>query len=89
VLKIDRSFVESADGGLGSRPIVRMLIQLARSYGIDVVAEGVETARQAQELIALDCQLVQGFHFYRPMGSEAVAALLEAEADRERSIAAR
>ena len=43
-LKIDRSFVESADGSLGSPPIVRMLIQLARSYDIDVVAEGVETA---------------------------------------------
>jgi diguanylate cyclase (GGDEF)-like protein len=77
-LKIDRSFVESADGSLGSPPIVRMLIQLARSYGIDVVAEGVETARQAQELIALDCQLAQGFHFYRPMGPEAVGALLDA-----------
>jgi diguanylate cyclase (GGDEF)-like protein len=77
-LKIDRSFVESADGSLGSPPIVRMLIQLARSYGIDVVAEGVETARQAQELMALDCQLAQGFHFYRPMGPEAVGALLDA-----------
>ncbi|MDB5041680.1 MAG: hypothetical protein JWN27_2406 [Candidatus Eremiobacteraeota bacterium] len=76
-LKIDRSFVESADGGLGSAPIVRMLIQLAQSYGIDVVAEGVETARQAQELIALDCEFAQGFHFYRPMSPEAVGALLD------------
>src|SRR5665213_273056 len=76
-LKIDRSFVESKDGGLGSAPIVSMLIQLARSYGIDVVAEGVETPRQAEELIALDCQYAQGFHFYRPMGADAVTALLE------------
>jgi EAL domain-containing protein (putative c-di-GMP-specific phosphodiesterase class I) len=77
-MKIDRSFVESKDGGLGSAPIVRMLIQLARSYGIDVVAEGVETPRQADELIALDCEYAQGFHFYRPMGADAVAALLDA-----------
>jgi diguanylate cyclase (GGDEF)-like protein len=76
-LKIDRSFVESADGGLGSAPIVRMLIQLAQSYGIDVVAEGVETERQAQELIALECEFAQGFHFYRPMSPEAVGALLD------------
>ena len=76
-MKIDRSFVESKDGSLGSAPIVRMLIQLARSYGIDVVAEGVETARQAEELIALDCAYAQGFHFYRPMGADAVTALLE------------
>jgi diguanylate cyclase (GGDEF)-like protein len=77
-MKIDRSFVESADGSLGSAPIVRMLIQLARSYGIDVVAEGVETPQQAAELMALDCEYAQGFYFYRPMTPEAVGALLEA-----------
>ena len=76
-MKIDRSFVESNHGGLGSAPIVRMLIQLARSYGIDVVAEGVETQRQADELMALDCEYAQGFHFYRPMSPEAIAALLD------------
>jgi len=76
-MKIDRSFVESNEGGLGSAPIVRMLIQLARSYGIDVVAEGVETERQAAELIKLDCEYAQGFHFYRPMSPEAVGALLD------------
>jgi len=77
-MKIDRSFVESAEGGIGSVPIVRMLTQLARSYGIDVVAEGVETARQADELIDLDCQYAQGFHFYRPMHGDAITALLDA-----------
>jgi len=76
-MKIDRSFVESTHGGIGSTPIVRMLIQLARSYDIDIVAEGVETARQAEELIALDCEFAQGFHFYRPMSPEAVGALLD------------
>ncbi|MEO7039973.1 MAG: EAL domain-containing protein [Candidatus Elarobacter sp.] len=76
-MKIDRSFVESNEGGLGSAPIVRMLIQLARSYGIDVVAEGVETERQAEELVALDCEYAQGFHFYRPMSPEAIGALLD------------
>ncbi len=76
-MKIDRSFVESTHGGVGSTPIVRMLIQLARSYGIDIVAEGVETARQAEELMALDCEFAQGFHFYRPMSPEAVGALLD------------
>jgi EAL domain-containing protein (putative c-di-GMP-specific phosphodiesterase class I) len=77
-MKIDRSFVESTDGAIGSAPIVRMLTQLARSYGIDVVAEGVETARQAEQLLELDCQYAQGFHFYRPMNGEAITALLEA-----------
>lgn len=75
-LKIDRSFVESPDGSLGSTPIVRMLIQLGAAYALDVVAEGVETAAQAAALAALDCRYAQGFHFYRPMSAAAIARLL-------------
>ena len=79
-LKIDRSFVESTDGSLGSAPIVRMLVQLCRSYGIDAVAEGVETQQQAEELMALDCEFAQGFYYHRPMAPEAIEALLETQA---------
>jgi diguanylate cyclase (GGDEF)-like protein len=79
-MKIDRSFVESPDGSLGSSPIVRMLVQLSQSYGIDIVAEGVETQRQADELMGLDCEYAQGFHFYRPMSAEAITNLHEGEA---------
>jgi EAL domain-containing protein (putative c-di-GMP-specific phosphodiesterase class I) len=75
-LKIDRSFVESPDGSLGSAPIVRMLVQLGAAYALDVVAEGVETAAQAEALAALDCRYAQGFHFYRPMSAAAIARLL-------------
>jgi EAL domain-containing protein (putative c-di-GMP-specific phosphodiesterase class I) len=76
-IKIDKSFVESVDGVLGSPPIVRMMIQLAQLYDIDVVAEGVETAIQARSLIELECVHAQGFHFYRPMTPDAVSALLD------------
>ena len=79
-MKIDRSFVESTDGALGSSPIVRMLVQLAQSYGIDVVAEGVETLRQAEELAGLGCEYAQGFYFHRPMNADAIAALLDTSA---------
>jgi diguanylate cyclase (GGDEF)-like protein len=75
-LKIDKSFVESADGILGSPPIVRMMIQLAELYDIEVVAEGVETSVQARSLQELECVYGQGFHFYRPMTPDAVTALL-------------
>ena len=75
-LKVDRSFVESADGSLGSGPIVRMLIQLGADYALDVVAEGVETAAQAAALQALDCRYAQGFYFFRPMSAGAVTRLL-------------
>lgn len=79
-LKIDRSFVESADGMLGSPPIVRMMIQLAGLYDIEVVAEGVETLVQARSLLELECIYAQGYHFHRPMSPEAIDALLDATA---------
>ena len=75
-IKIDRSFVESPDGTLGSAPIVRLLTQLGVDYALDVVAEGVETAAQAAALQALDCRYAQGFHFFRPMSAAAVTRLL-------------
>ena len=76
-LKIDRSFVESADGVLGSPPIVGMMVQLADLYDIDVVAEGVETAVQARSLLELKCGYAQGFYFHRPMSAAAIDALLD------------
>jgi diguanylate cyclase (GGDEF)-like protein len=76
-LKIDRSFVESADGLLGSPPIVRMMVQLAELYDIDIVAEGVETAGQARQLLELNCGYAQGFYFHRPLSADAVSALLD------------
>jgi len=79
-IKIDRSFVESPDGSLGSAPIVRMLINLGEAYALEVVAEGVETAAQAAALLALDCRYAQGFHFYRPMSAAAITRLLKEQA---------
>ncbi len=76
-IKVDRSFVESPDGSLGSPPIVRMLVDLCDAYALDIVAEGVETPAQAAALLALDCRYAQGFHFYRPMSAAAISRLLK------------
>jgi diguanylate cyclase (GGDEF)-like protein/PAS domain S-box-containing protein len=69
VLKIDRSFVD----GLGVEPedtaIVTAIISLARALGLTVVAEGVETPRQLDELRRLDCDHAQGFLFSRAVAS--------------------
>ncbi|SNS02347.1 diguanylate cyclase (GGDEF) domain-containing protein [Humidesulfovibrio mexicanus] len=66
-LKVDRSFV----GRLGLDPenqeIVRAIVALAHSLGLDVVAEGVEESGQAAMLRALGCECVQGFYFSRPL----------------------
>ncbi|MGH2654587.1 MAG: EAL domain-containing protein, partial [Actinomycetota bacterium] len=75
-LKIDRSFVD----GLGREPedtaIVMAVLGMARSLGLSVVAEGVETEEQLTALRDLGCTLAQGFYFARPEPPESVARLL-------------
>jgi diguanylate cyclase (GGDEF)-like protein len=73
-LKIDRSFVRADDA------IVAAILQLGQRLGLEVVAEGVETQAQAERLLALGCQLVQGYHFGRPQPAADFAGLLEGAA---------
>jgi diguanylate cyclase (GGDEF)-like protein len=63
VLKLDRSFIEELDDIGRDVAIVSAVVDLARSLKLTVVAEGVETDKQAACLRALDCQLAQGFLF--------------------------
>lgn len=74
-IKIDRSFIERiADKGANTA-IVKSMISLGTNMGVDVVAEGVETAKQAKLLRAWGCKLAQGFHFYKPMPQEEFSRL--------------
>jgi diguanylate cyclase (GGDEF)-like protein len=63
-VKIDRTFVGGADGSLASPSIVRLIIELARSLELGVVAEGVETSRQRDALLELGCAQGQGYLFF-------------------------
>ena len=65
-LKIDRSFVTNLTDDAGDQRIVRSSIQLAHSFGMTVVAEGVETAGAARELLAYGCEFAQGYYFGYP-----------------------
>ena len=76
-LKIDRSFIGSADGDLEKLEITRTVIALAWNLGMNVVAEGVETDRQMAQLKLLKCELGQGFLFSHPLDQQATLALLE------------
>ena len=60
-LKIDRSFVEGIGRNTGDEAIIRTIMELARSLGFEVVAEGVETVEQADFLAALGCEQLQGY----------------------------
>ena len=75
-LKIDRSFVARLLEDGENREIVRTIVTLGKNLGMNVVAEGVEEARQLSDLRGLDCQQGQGFFFARPLpASEAIRLL--------------
>lgn len=66
-LKIDRSFVMRMEEREADVEIVRAIVALAHNLGKDVVAEGVETVEQAQELAKMGCDFFQGYYFSRPV----------------------
>ena len=80
-IKIDRSFVSGLADRRKDRILVEAILGIGVSFGIDVVAEGVETAEDARILSAMRCRLAQGYHFGRPMTAKQLAAWL---ADRPR-----
>jgi EAL domain-containing protein (putative c-di-GMP-specific phosphodiesterase class I) len=80
VLKLDRSFVERlGDGDAADAAIVVAVVNLARSLGLTVVGEGVETVEQRRELRALGCTTAQGYLFARPLPAGDMTALLARE----------
>jgi EAL domain-containing protein (putative c-di-GMP-specific phosphodiesterase class I) len=79
-VKIDCSFVRELGRDEESAEIVRAILELARSMSLNVVAEGVETLDQLNQLNALGCTQAQGYYFSRPVGAGAAALLFEVEA---------
>jgi len=76
-LKIDRRFIAAMDTSTPDRTIVEAIIRMAAGLQIDVVAEGVETVEQAEDLVRLGCVHAQGFYYARPMPSADVAVLFD------------
>jgi diguanylate cyclase (GGDEF)-like protein len=72
-LKIDRAFIAGLSGGGSACSIVKAIVEMAHSLGLRVVAEGVETAAQRDELVALGCDELQGYLFAKPMTAVALA----------------
>jgi diguanylate cyclase (GGDEF)-like protein len=69
-LKIDRAFVREAQHSSAGLTIAHMVINLGRGLGLTVIAEGVETEEQRQQLLALGCHEGQGWLFAKPMPAE-------------------
>jgi diguanylate cyclase len=85
-IKIDQSFVQKLDESATSHALVRTVIDLARAVGGTTVAEGVETQRQLDILSELQCDLVQGYLFSRPVPAREFAELLTRRNRKEQSL---
>jgi diguanylate cyclase (GGDEF)-like protein/PAS domain S-box-containing protein len=75
-LKIDRSFIHGLGVEGRDTAVTAAIIAMSQALSLEVVAEGVETQAQADELLGLGCRIAQGFHFCRPVSGEAISELL-------------
>ena len=75
-LKIDRSFVERMNSDSENFEIVRTIITLAKTLGMDSISEGVETTQQLDRLRTLGCEFGQGFLFAKPLEVKKVESML-------------
>ncbi len=80
-LKIDRSFVSKNGVDESNLEIVRAIIALAHNLGMDVIAEGVETARQLEDLRKLECEYGQGYLFSSPLDEDSAAEYIRTKTE--------
>lgn len=81
-LKIDRSFISNMQGDGENREIVRLIISLAHSAGLKLVAEGTETENQIVELKQLGCEMAQGYFYSPPVSAKSASELLASPGGR-------
>ncbi|NLJ72404.1 MAG: EAL domain-containing protein, partial [Syntrophomonadaceae bacterium] len=74
-LKIDQQFVREIEVSSKDRDIIRIIINLAKSLGLKVIAEGVETKAQLDFLKSAGCDDVQGYYYYKPQSPEDIESL--------------
>jgi diguanylate cyclase (GGDEF)-like protein len=77
MLKIAKPFIDGVGRAREDAALVRTILELAATFELEVVAEGIETARQHTELTRLGCDLGQGFHFARPLPSDEAQLLVQ------------
>jgi EAL domain-containing protein (putative c-di-GMP-specific phosphodiesterase class I) len=76
-LKIDKSFIDELTTNESDKAVTSAVISLGQKLNLRVIAEGVETAEQVAFLRQNNCDEIQGYHFSKPIGSEAIADLLK------------
>jgi diguanylate cyclase (GGDEF)-like protein len=84
-VKIDRSFVRGVNQDARNAAIMRTLVVLAETLGMQVVAEGIETPEEMFQVRGIRCGLGQGFYFSTPLDADAAAQALEGEITKARA----
>jgi EAL domain-containing protein (putative c-di-GMP-specific phosphodiesterase class I) len=75
-VKVDKSFVKGLGENATDTALVRMIIDLCHTLGVEVLAEGIETSEQAVLLREMGCDMGQGYYFARPLRGEELAKRL-------------
>lgn len=79
-IKVDKAFVQHMDSDKKDRAIVQSVAALAESFGLQVVAEGIETVETYQEVMNLGCDIAQGYLISKPLSPTDFEAWSDAEA---------
>ena len=69
-LKMDRAFILDIEHNEKSNRLVKLILEIAKSLKVQVIAEGVETQAQLNILRDLGCEMVQGFYFAPPLAAD-------------------
>lgn len=81
ILKIDQSFFDQSFRKQKDNVIVKGIIDLANQLNIKTVAEGIETAAQVEFLKSINCSMIQGYYFYKPLPENVFEQILAQEAN--------
>ena len=76
-LKIDRSFIVEMQKDINSMEIVKVVVALAQTLGLKLVAEGVETCMQQDLLLQMGCSVIQGYLHAKPMNAKEAELFLK------------
>lgn len=76
-LKIDRSFIDDITQDSSADSVAESIISIAHNLGMHAIAEGVETTEQLEFLRQTNCDIIQGYYFYRPLPAADIEALLK------------
>jgi EAL domain-containing protein (putative c-di-GMP-specific phosphodiesterase class I) len=75
-IKIDMRFIQGIYRGSKDESIIKVMLQLGRTFGLKVLAEGVENEQQLSFLKENLCDEIQGYYFYKPMTAEELEPIL-------------